>query len=240
MSRIQGRAGQQYRARTVLTRAGRVLLRDPRQILAFLVAAALVTASVFSVTLYRGQFLAAGSQLFPQLFEQQLVTTPRAPVLVPAVAALALGTALWVVAATVLVVQLADAAFDDRPASIRPTIRRSVRLVPRTAVLLVILAVSVAVGLSLFVVPGVYLLARTFAALPALVVGRRSVVGAIRESWRRTHGAESSIVVLLVALGLLGVALSLIPVGGYFIAVSVVAPAVIAASVFVYRTGGDD
>lgn len=240
MSSKQGQVNPNYQIQTVLAKIGWIVLRDPRQVLAFLVAAALVIASSFSLMLYGGQFLAAGSQLFPQVFDQRLVTTPRAPFVLPAVTALVLGASLWIVFATTLAIQLADAAFDDRTVSIWPTIWHSVRLVPRTSVLLSILVISVGVGLSLFVVPGVYLLVRTFAALPALVVGRRSPTDAVRESWRRTGGFEELIVVLLVVLAALAAALSLIPTGGYFLAVSLVVPATLAATVFVYRIGATD
>lgn len=245
-------SGIDSRVPSVLLTAGRTLLRDPRQILAFLVAAALLTASVFSVSLYRGQLLAAASQVVPQLFDEQLVTSPRAPFLLPAVAVLVLFASVWFVAALVLCVQLADTAFDGRSISSRTAVPRSLRLLPRASAVLILVAAPVGVGPSLLVapgstaagllllVPGLYLLVRAFVALPALVLDGHPPVAAVRESWRRTRDVEPLVAATLLVLAVIGLLLSLIPVGGYFLAVSLVVPATLATSVLLYRTGADD
>jgi len=75
-----------------------------------------------------------------------------------------------------------------RGVEVRGAIGMAARAVPRLALASVLTGPIVLLGLSLWLVPGLYAMARLSLVAPAIVVERRSVLAAIGESVRRTQG----------------------------------------------------
>lgn len=218
--------------------SGQVLVRNPAIFVAFLVAGVLVVSSQLSLLLYREAFVAAASMLFPSFFERRIAIAPREHLYLPAIVLLTLVTLLWVLVWSMLTVRLADSALHERSQSLGAEFARTLRLVPRGIALSVVLGVLIGAGTALFLLPGFYLAVRLFVALPALAIDGRSIVEAIRESWRRTQGVEGPTAIVLLALVIAWFLLANVPASGSLLAFSLVLPLFLVASTIVYRLGG--
>jgi hypothetical protein len=89
----------------------------------------------------------------------------------------------------------------------RPTvgqaIGRGVRALPRLVLAMLLSAPAILIGLSLWLVPGLWIMARLVLVSPTLVAERRGVLGAIGASVRRTRGQDIPLTAA-VALPFLG------------------------------------
>jgi len=86
-----------------------------------------------------------------------------------------------------------------RGVAVRSAIGMAARAVPRLALASLLTGPVILLGLSLWLVPGLYAMARLALVAPALVVERRGVLAAIGESVRRTQGQGLA---LMLGIGL--------------------------------------
>ncbi|MFC4449931.1 hypothetical protein [Halorussus aquaticus] len=82
----------------------------------------------------------------------------------------------------------ADAAVEERPASLTDSITDTATRLPALIVTAVLMWLLTAVGLLLLVLPGVYLFHRLVLAYPACVIDRKGPLASLRASWRASRG----------------------------------------------------
>ncbi|MEM8826861.1 MAG: hypothetical protein AAGD40_08070 [Pseudomonadota bacterium] len=84
-----------------------------------------------------------------------------------------------------------------------PAIRRALTLFPAALGVTILTGLATMAGLTLLILPGLFLFARFFVALPALADGETRVLDAIRTSWEATEGRWAPILggALLLIIG---------------------------------------
>lgn len=98
---------------------------------------------------------------------------------------------------------------DER--SVREVLGEALRLTPPMFLVKLVISLATAGGLLLFVVPGLYLLARLAPAVPAMVAERLGVMDSLRRGWALGEGHVLRILgfILLVVLATVGAVLLL-------------------------------
>lgn len=95
--------------------------------------------------------------------------------------------------------------------SVRDVLGEAVRLTPAMFLVKMAISVATALGLLLFVVPGLYLMARLAPAVPAMVAERLGVIDSLRRGWELGEGHVARILgfIALMVLATVGAVLLL-------------------------------
>jgi hypothetical protein len=129
--------------------------------------------------------------------------------------------AILLMAMATIIVKV-DALKRRKRVSLRSALGMGLERTPRLFVAAVLILALVLLGLTLFIIPGVYLGVRLLLAAPACVLRRKGF--GIKESWRLTKGRFWNLFGLMVVLGVISIAISLIPLIGPLINWFVMAP----------------
>lgn len=220
----------------VLRWTATVVARDPRPLLAFAVAAALLVATEIALVFNRTSLHAVASTVAPWLYGGRLVVAPWGWIAVPGTVALAGVAAAAVLLSVGVGVARADAVLDADDGTLVAALHVAARSIPSLAAYLVVAGAVVAVGTALLVLPGIYLTGRLLAGVPATVLDGLGPIEAAREGWDRSaqRGLSTAGVVVVLLVG--WIALTALPFVGVPLAVAAVGATGAAASVVVYRT----
>lgn len=218
----------------IISETTRILINKPWPLLFFLGMALLFGAMKQVISDNSGQIKAVLSQLAPSLFSDQFILLPRTPFVVIGIAGLFLVLGWLFVLCCTVTVYISDNALKDRSKRLVRDIQAAVRTSGLAYRYLIMTAILMAIGLLLFVIPGIYIAIRLFVGFPAIILDEYSMRGAVRESWNQTSENEVKIGLILLACGFAGFSLTAIPEIGRLLAITVIVPVWLISSVVAY------
>ena len=120
---------------------------------------------------------------------------------------------------TAAVIWVSCQTLTGRPARFSDGVTRAFRVLPGTLAMTILMGLALLVAFLLLVVPGVMLMLRWIAAIPALVVERAGVLGSLGRSRDLTRGHRWAILGFLLVLGLVVfIVFAVVAIGGAFAA----------------------